>query len=48
MPTQESMPIVERCTPACRSHADSVENTRKKGSPAENPRNNIDRTRRFQ
>src|SRR3546814_7040298 len=37
--------MVVRETPACVSHADSVENTSRNGRPAEKPRNSSARTR---
>jgi hypothetical protein len=39
------MPMVLRWMPTWRSHADSVEYTRKNGNPAEKPRNSIASTR---
>jgi hypothetical protein len=38
IPTQLKNPIVARLTSASLNHADSVENTSRKGNPAENPR----------
>jgi hypothetical protein len=47
IPTQLKKPMAERSTPASLSHADSVENTNKNGSPAEKPKNTIVTTRRW-
>ena len=45
MPTQLNRPMVARLTPTSRSQNDSVENSSRKGRPAEKPRNSIPITR---
>lgn len=41
MPIQAKKPIAATSTPSLRSQADSVENTSRKGRPAEKPRNSM-------
>ena len=43
--TQDSMPMVARLMPLCRSHADSVLKISMNGRPLENPRASIDSMR---
>ena len=45
MPTQLKKPIAVRVTWASVNQAESVENTSKKGRPAEKPRNSMAMTR---
>ena len=47
MPTHPKKPITASEIPASFSQADKVEKTRRKGSPAENPKNSMPITRGF-